>query len=90
MKKSLHPVSDHAVIRYLERVKLLDMEEVRREIGRRVDLALEHPDATALVVDGVRFRLAGGVVTAVEPTGPRQRQVRRSLLDLLADEADEA
>ena len=34
MKKSIHPVSDHAVLRYLERVHGVDVEAVRREVDR--------------------------------------------------------
>lgn len=66
MKKSLHPVTDHAVIRYLERVEGMDIEAVRRRIGRKVDRAVEL-GATGAVVDGVVYRMREGVVITVAP-----------------------
>ena len=65
MKKPLTGVSDHAVLRYLERVQGLDVELLRREIGRKVDLAFAHPGCTGIVVEGFRYHLQNGVVTTV-------------------------
>lgn len=67
MKKPRHPVSDHAVLRYLERVCGMDIEGIRRDIGRKVDLATSHPAATAVVVDTWTFQICDGVVTTVLP-----------------------
>lgn len=64
MKKSRIPVSDHAVLRYLERVQGLDIERLRREIGARVDLAVEL-GACGVIIDGFSYRIDGGVVTTV-------------------------
>lgn len=66
MKKPLHPVTDHAVIRYLERVEGMDIETIRRRIGRKVDRAVEL-GAMGAVVDGVVYRLRDGVVITVAP-----------------------
>ena len=41
MKKPLHHVTDHAVIRYLELVEGVDIEAIRREIGRVADRGIE-------------------------------------------------
>ena len=65
MKKSVAHVTDHAVLRYLERVEGLDIERLRRLIGRRVDRAMEHEGASGLVVGGVRYKLRGHAVTTV-------------------------
>ncbi|WP_226779541.1 hypothetical protein [Oceaniglobus trochenteri] len=65
MKKSIAPVSDHAVLRYLERVKGLDVEAVRREIGHLVDIHLDHPGASGVINGGFSYRIRGGVVTTV-------------------------
>ncbi|MDK3072742.1 hypothetical protein QO034_06440 [Sedimentitalea sp. JM2-8] len=65
MKKPIAQVTDHAVLRYLERVKGMDIEAVRREIGRAVDLHLDHPGACGVVVAGFSYKIAGGVVTTV-------------------------
>ena len=60
MKRSRLRVSDHAVLRYLERVGGFDIERLRREIARR---------ACGVVVDGWSFRSKddpqGPVVTTV-------------------------
>lgn len=67
MKKSVVIVTDHAVLRYLERVKGMDIEAVRREIGGIVDRANDHPDASGIVVDGWSYKLRNGHVTTVAP-----------------------
>jgi hypothetical protein len=80
MKKPLTPVSDHAVLRYLERVLGLDVEAVRREIGHKVDLAQDHPGACGVVVAGFSYKIRDGVVTTVLQVNrpdPRLGRVRR-------------
>ncbi|MGR3273355.1 hypothetical protein DU478_17560 [Thalassococcus profundi] len=64
MKKPLHPVTDHAVLRFLERVRGEDIEAVRSEIGRTVALGLEH-GASAVVSGGFIYELSrsGRVIT---------------------------
>lgn len=67
MKKPIAQVSDHAVLRYLERVEGMDIEAVRREIGRLVDIHLEHPGACGVVVGAWVFKITNEVVTTVVP-----------------------
>lgn len=67
MKKPSVHVTDHAVIRYLERVMGLDVEALRREIGRKAQVALEHPGATGVVVEGFAYRLVEGRVVTIAP-----------------------
>lgn len=80
MKKPRAFVSDHAVVRYLERVVGIDVERFRREIGHRVDRAVEM-GASGCVVGGYEYRLKDGhVTTVVEATRPdlrcgRQRRI---------------
>lgn len=77
MKKPLHPVSDHAVVRYLERVEGMDIERIRREIGRKVDFAVQH-GASGAVVGGFVYRLSpGGTVTTVAPQNLPERNTKR-------------
>lgn len=64
MKKSRISVSDHAVLRYLERVEGMDIERVRREIGARVDHAAGL-GACGIIIDGFSYKIDGGVVTTV-------------------------
>ena len=56
MKKPIAHVTDHAVLRHLERVRGIDVEAVRRELGFKVDAAIE-AGATAAVSDGIRYVL---------------------------------
>lgn len=64
MKKSRIPVSDHAMLRYLERVQGLDIERLRREIGARVDHAAAQ-GACGIIIDGFSYKIEDGVVTTV-------------------------
>lgn len=77
MKKPIAQVTDHAVLRYLERVRGMDIEAVRREIGHIVDLSQDHPGACGVVAGGFTYRLNGGVVTGVHTQNrPNQRTGR--------------
>lgn len=77
MKKSIAIVTDHAVLRYLERVEGLDVERVRREIGRRVDRGARL-GASGVVVDGIRYVLSpmGSVITIMIANRPERGQAR--------------
>lgn len=66
MKRPATPVSDHAVLRYLERVMGFDVETLRCEIGRFCDDAAKL-GATAVTVSGWTFRIRDGVVVTVVP-----------------------
>lgn len=67
MKKPIVRVSDHAVVRYLERVKGMDVAGGRNEIGQKVDLCLDYPGASGVVVNGFSYKLQGNVVATVMP-----------------------
>lgn len=68
MKKPLVRITDHALIRYLERSMGLNCEQLRRELGARVDAAYRD-GACGVVIDGNSFRIGkdaiGPVVTTV-------------------------
>lgn len=79
MKKSRVSVSDHAVLRYFERVQGIDIERIRREIGARVDHAAEQ-GACGIIIDGFSYRIADNTVTTILRThrcdkriGPKRR-----------------
>lgn len=65
-------VSDHAIVRYLERVHGYDIEALRLSIARRVDPAASM-GASGVVIDGFVFKVRrdqhGPVVTTVLPVG---------------------
>lgn len=79
MKRWPTPVTDHAVIRYLERVKGIDIDAVRAEISAKCATGLEH-GACGVIADGFEYRLEGAVIVTVQPaTRPDKRtgRVRR-------------
>lgn len=59
-------VSDHAVVRWLERVKGVDVEAFRAEIVDAVQGAVD-AGAKQISVGGVTYILDGAVVTTVTP-----------------------
>lgn len=70
-------VSDHAMLRYLERVIGIDVDAHRSEVERRVATAVEM-GACALVSGGMRYALDDFRVVTVrpatsEPRFPRER-----------------
>lgn len=68
-KKNLM-VTDHAVLRYLQRVGGFDIDTLRGQIAERVS-SMALPGAKAVVIDGYRYHLdfneRGVVVTTVTP-----------------------
>lgn len=76
MKKARTRVSDHAVLRYLERVQGMDVEQVRREIGHKVDRAVEL-GASGAVSDGFVYRIESGVVVTITRHCQPERGQRR-------------
>ena len=77
MKHTRVYVTDHAVVRYLERVKGIDMDAVRAEIAAHVDLALEHDGVSGVLSDGFRYRLQGLTVTTVVQASQPDLRTRR-------------
>ena len=70
-RRPLH-VSDHAVLRYLERVGGFEIDTLRAEIARRVG-KLYAPGATNVIIEGFRYVVEQGddgpvVVTIFEKT----------------------
>lgn len=59
-------ITDHAMLRYLERVVGIDVAAHRHEVERRVSLAVEL-GASALVSDGFRYTISDFRVTTVMP-----------------------
>lgn len=65
MKSSRFHITDHAVVRYLERVKGVDMKAVRREIAKAVQIAEDHPTACGVLKGGHSYKLSGNTITTV-------------------------
>lgn len=66
MKKPVAYVTDHAVLRHLERVEGIDIEAVRLELGHKVDAAIE-AGAVATVSNGIRYVLVEDRLVSCTP-----------------------
>lgn len=78
MKKPLYPVSDHAVLCYMERVMGVDVEAIRREIGHKAVRALEHPGCSGVVVSGLSLKISDGCITTVLHAHQADKRFRRA------------
>jgi len=58
-------VTDHAALRYLQRVKGVDIDAVKMEMAELVHTAGEHPSCSAVVCEGFRYAINGGTVITV-------------------------
>ena len=67
-------VSDHAVLRYLERVRGIDVEAARAEIAAITGIAASL-GAKEAARDGHVYVLRGYTVTTVLPKGDRNRRL---------------
>lgn len=71
MKRTPFHVTDHALVRYLERVRGIDMDALRQEIAAQVHAVDEVPDGLpepiGVVVGGFVFKLKGRSITTVAP-----------------------
>lgn len=79
MSKLPH-VTDHAVLRYLERARGLDVEAVRRHIA---DLCAPYTAVGARTVhaEGIKFELGTGKVITCTPNGKLPSLTRQRTLE---------
>jgi hypothetical protein len=74
-------VSDHAIVRYLERVGGFDIDRLRQQIASRISEAAK-AGASAVVVDGYEYVIqidASGhpiVATVLKPSQQKRRKRR--------------
>ena len=70
MKHYPFTITDHAVVRYLERVMGVDIDALRAEIAAKAQLGLEM-EASAVKVDGFSYRIEGRhIVTVTKSNHP--------------------
>lgn len=60
-------VSDHALLRYMERVLRIDVEALRLDVARIVEVGVEH-GASGVQAGGYSYKLDGARVTRVLTT----------------------
>lgn len=71
-------ISDHAVLRYLERHYNLDIEKIKNEILPEKIRKLVEAGAIRFTVNGISFRMDGEtVVTGVKPSTARLKKHKR-------------
>jgi hypothetical protein len=75
MKRRPHPVTDHAVLRYLERVCGVDIEAIRGRIHAECWEALR-AGAARKTCRGVRYRIKNGRVVTVIYDTPKTKKLR--------------
>tara|TARA_R110002094_G_scaffold160396_10_gene145819 strand:- start:4979 stop:5209 length:231 start_codon:yes stop_codon:yes gene_type:complete len=68
VSRKLH-ITDHAVLRYLERVNGVDVKAARADIARRMEIARGHQGLCAVVSDGFRYKIKGRAVVTVLVVG---------------------
>ena len=72
-----HPrITDHALIRYLERVKGVDVDALRSEIGQLVVRGAEQ-GACGVKVAGFTYRIEEGCVVTVQQDNRHDRRFGR-------------
>lgn len=77
MKKPAIHITDHALLRYLERVLGYDVETLRRQIGHEI-AARTSGDATSVKMDGYQYRIENkAVVTITSINRPNIRSGRK-------------
>lgn len=83
MKKSIAHVTDHAVLRHLERTHGIDVEAIRAELGHRVDAAVK-AGAAATVAEGIRYVLLENTLVSCVPVKslPQRGRANRMYLDV--------
>lgn len=75
-KPPLPSVTDHAVLRYLERAKGVDIEGTRRHIAGLVQRGVAR-EGVAVIVEGVKFVLnENHVITVLNRRSPAQKRER--------------
>jgi hypothetical protein len=89
LKKPLAHVTDHAVLRHLERVHGVDVEGVRRDLGFKVDAAIE-AGAVATVSDGIRYVLVEDRLVSCVPVKSNPPRGRANRRRARLDEEEEA
>lgn len=65
MKRTEIRVTDHAVVRYLERVEGMDIDALRNVIGHKVAEGIEQ-GACSVIVDGYRYFISDQSVVSIE------------------------
>ena len=72
-------ITDHAVLRYLERVKGLDVETARRDIAKTMEVAEGHDTASGVTSNGFRYVIYDGALVTIKPILRGGKRPKRTL-----------
>lgn len=72
-------VTDHCVLRYLERAKGVDIEAIRLHIAELCGPAAR-VGAASLKAEGVAFQISGSTVITTTPIGTTASRTRQAIL----------
>jgi hypothetical protein len=73
MKARFH-ITDHALLRYLERVKGIDLDAARAEMHRTLAVGIEHEGLIGIRAGAFSYRIEDGSVTTVIRVNSRSIQ----------------
>ncbi len=65
MKRTRIHITDHAILRYIERVMGIDVDAVRAQVAETVAIADEHDTCIAVTKDGFRYVLVGDTLVTI-------------------------
>lgn len=71
------PVTDHAIVRYLERCKGVDVEAIRAHIWKICEPGVRM-GATCIRAENVKFEFANGTVVTVTPPTERPNRTAQA------------
>lgn len=79
MKRGRIHVTDHAILQYLQRIRGVDIEGLRRRLERMADRAADFPDTPELRINVQTSQLvvSDGKVVTVVPRGHRTSRGRQ-------------
>lgn len=69
MKRIPIKVTDHAVMRYMQRVMGVDLDAVKTMIAEQVHVAETNEGATAVLLNGFRYVIDKGTVVTIHKIG---------------------
>lgn len=78
MKRTAIHITDHAVLRYIERVKGIDVAAIRRDIAKTVAVADDHETCSAVTLDGFRYVLTNGALVTIKRCDTRKYRKKKS------------
>lgn len=68
-------ITDHALLRYIERVQGVDLDKLRDHIRREIEPAVKMK-AKNITIDGFIYHLSGAVLKTVSPGWKHKRTPR--------------